>query len=127
MPTWTGEIMSDYKPAQVQGTISKMMTLSHSWRIQFDTQENVNPEVIAYFMKNVDRLGWITHSVNQIDSEHIVDLPPVKQYEGKTPSQRMRSVIFLLWSKDKNGHETFEGFYDWYMEKIIEKIKTKLI
>lgn len=45
--------------------------------------------------------------------------------EQKTPSQRMHSVLFLLWK-----HEGEQGdFHAWYaqrMEKLIDQIKSKL-
>jgi hypothetical protein len=44
----------------------------------------------------------------------------------KTQSQIMRNVIFRLWEKDNKGLD-FDSFYYLYTEKIINKIKEKLI
>ena len=45
--------------------------------------------------------------------------------EHKTPSQRMRAVLFLLWKEAKTD-EPFETFYGRRMQAIIEWLKTKL-
>lgn len=54
-----------------------------------------------------------------------VEIEEVKTDGLKTPSERLRSVIYVLWeqtTKDKN----FETFYIEIMDKIIEMIKKKL-
>lgn len=49
-----------------------------------------------------------------------------KDEEVKTPSARLRSVFYLLWTKDKQGHGDFEDFYDDKMEMLIEHYKNIL-
>lgn len=58
--------------------------------------------------------------------EKDVDVMQVqKEVVHKSPSQRMRSVMFLLWKQ--TGEELpFEVFYTTHMERIIEHLKTKL-
>lgn len=48
--------------------------------------------------------------------------------ELKTPSQRLRSCLFLLFKQEqkKGLKETFDTFYPRYMEKLIEYCKAKL-
>jgi hypothetical protein len=58
------------------------------------------------------------------------------QMDCKTPSARLRSVLFLLFKKKKEQHqrsalkdeptETFDTFYARKMEAIIEYCKTKI-
>ena len=43
----------------------------------------------------------------------------------KTPSQRLRAVMFLLWRQSGNTDD-FENFYRNSMEKIIDALKAKL-
>ena len=58
--------------------------------------------------------------------EKDVDVMKVeKEVIHKSPAQRMRSVIFLLW-KQTDEEMPFEIFYADTMEKIIEKLKSKL-
>lgn len=43
----------------------------------------------------------------------------------KSPSQRMRSVLFILWKQDNEGLEFLE-YYRRHMEKLIEFLKSKI-
>jgi len=44
----------------------------------------------------------------------------------KTPSQRMRNVLFLLFEQDHKGFSDFDSFYLDRMEKLIDLLKKKL-
>lgn len=48
-----------------------------------------------------------------------------KEMEGKTPCQRLRGVLFVLWKKE-GEKEAFEAFYSIHMEKLIELCKRKI-
>lgn len=48
-----------------------------------------------------------------------------REMEGKTPCQRLRGVLFVLWKK-QGEKEAFEAFYSQHMEKVIEWVKRKL-
>lgn len=45
--------------------------------------------------------------------------------DTKSPSQRMRSVLFILWKQDNEGLE-FPEYYRRHMEKLIEFLKSKI-
>lgn len=45
--------------------------------------------------------------------------------EQKTPSQRIRSVLFILWKQDGQPG-TFDTYYSAKTEKIIEALKAKI-
>jgi hypothetical protein len=58
-----------------------------------------------------------------------------KEMEGKTPSQRLRACLFVLWKETYPPGRilpvgerpiTFESFYAEQMEKIIEWVKRKI-
>lgn len=59
------------------------------------------------------------------------DEPTVEDYqidadlEQKSQSQRMRSVLFILWKQNPKGKE-FSDFYKEQMEKLIEFLKSKI-
>lgn len=44
----------------------------------------------------------------------------------KTPAQRLRSVLFVLWKQQGQKYRTFDAFYSTYLESIIDQIKEKL-
>jgi len=61
-----------------------------------------------------------------------LDAPPdemlniTKDVNVKTPSQRLRAVMYVWWSKQDNQQEKFEAFYERKMESIIDSIKSKI-
>lgn len=46
------------------------------------------------------------------------------KFEDKTPSQRLRAVLFVLW-KETDGTGEFDDFYRRRINSIIDKIKEK--
>lgn len=44
----------------------------------------------------------------------------------KSQGSRLRGVLFLLFEKDKEGHLTFDSFYQAKTNQIIEHYKSKL-
>ena len=120
--------MSEWKPAQVQGSINKMTVKSGgSVKIEFETQQNVSGDLIKYFSEQIDKYGWITHNAHQIEAEDIVDLPPLsKDPEKKSQSTRLRAVFFRLWQQNSEGFEDADEYYKDKMEKLIDHYKGKL-
>ena len=78
----------------------------------------------------IDRLigsrGFIHYSDRgELTQEEIETLDKIDiELEGKTKSQRLRSVLYVF-AKQK-GVEDFKSFYSDTMEKIIEHYKSKL-
>ena len=56
-----------------------------------------------------------------------LDKADVQIVNDKTPSQRLRGVIFRLWEQDHMGFNTADAHYAWYMEQLITEAKAKLI
>lgn len=46
--------------------------------------------------------------------------------EGKSPSQRLRNVLYRLWEQNNGGYEDFNLFYLNRIERLIEHYKQKL-
>lgn len=111
---------------QVQAQMVKGSSMSHrSLRLQFDTNENLTDEQMGKIMAWQDKLGWLSFSVLAIKPENLLNLPEPKSDESKSPSQRLRAVLFILWEqKGKEGD--FETFYRAKMESVINMIKEKL-
>jgi hypothetical protein len=57
------------------------------------------------------------------DNKEVVEVKG--KLEGKTPGQRLRSVIFVYW-KQKGEIGDFEQFYKKQIEKLIDKVKENL-
>lgn len=113
------------KPLQFPATITKLSTMSQSIRLNIDTMETLSDEQIGYLIKLVNKTGWFSYNVHQIENEDILDLPPIQKTDHKPPSQRMRAVIYRIWEKE-NSEKDFNSYYEWYMNLIIDKLKDKL-
>lgn len=57
--------------------------------------------------------------LNQVDAIEI-DLG------GKTPSKRMRNVLFRCYENDNEGYGEFDTYYKTKMEKFIKELKNNL-
>jgi len=44
----------------------------------------------------------------------------------KTPSARLRAVLYRIWEVDNKGYEDFNLFYLYEMERIIKHFKSKI-
>lgn len=45
---------------------------------------------------------------------------------GKTPSERLHSVLYVLWKNEPQGYEDFNLYYEYKMNQIINHFKSKL-
>ena len=114
----------------IPGEITKITTLAHnSMRLQIDSQENVLPELVSQIFQMTDKVGYFCFLPEErpIAAEEVIDLPQIKldDDEVKTPSQRLRGVIYL-YAKQRKEADT-ELFYRRCMEKFIKNIKEKLL
>lgn len=62
--------------------------------------------------------------ISQRDLDQVDKLDP--EFEGKTQSQRIRSVLFILFSQSNEGFKDFDAYYKNKTEKYIEHLKTKI-
>jgi hypothetical protein len=120
---------------QVPATLTKVTTMVHHLRLQYDTQETLTNEHKAQLFEWHNQLGWLNFAIHQIEPEDIKDLPRIApQNELKSPSQRLRAVLFLIWKKTyyeqkehgETSEKTFEKYYEFQMEKIIDHYKESL-
>lgn len=63
-----------------------------------------------------------TISQKEIDQVNALDA----EVEGKTPSQRLRNVIYILFTQTPEGYTDFDSFYKYKMSVIIDHLKSKL-
>ena len=106
--------------AQVMGVVPKV---DGSLSLRFITQEMTNDEKVLV-MNYMGSQGWLLFQENQFKEEDVPagDAPTD---ELKSPSQRLRAVMFLLWSRRADKTD-FEAYYRQHMEIIIDQLKEKL-
>ncbi|MEK6885165.1 MAG: hypothetical protein AABY22_36375 [Nanoarchaeota archaeon] len=91
--------------------------------IGFSTQE-MSPEDKLIVTELYQTFGWLAFKENSID---VFDMPKEDaEDKNKTPSKRLRSVLYVLSQQQGVPKEKFELFYREKMEKIIDWAKSKL-
>ena len=122
-----------------EGGIDKVSTLADgSLRVYLGTPELSNETMVNLFGL-IKKPGYILISTNTVNQEQIDAVEKATtnaEFSEKTPSQRMRGVMYKLWEKTQpktlNGdsgemeYVDFELFYKRQMNKIIDHFKTKL-
>ena len=122
-----------------EGGIDKVSTLADgSLRIYIGTPELSNETMVNVFSL-IKRPGYVLISTNPLNQNQVdaVEQATVNaEFNEKTPSQRLRAVVFKLWEKTQpkqiNGdsgnmeYVEFDLFYKRKMNEIINHLKTKL-
>jgi hypothetical protein len=109
-------------PAIFSGIQSKV---DGSYKLTFNTRELSGTDA-AVLLGMANKEAWVLIAPD--DSLDSVDVPKAKPDSGtgqKTPGQRLRAILFILWSQvGKPGD--FEDYYRQRLERIIEQFKAKL-
>jgi len=121
-----------------EGGIDKVSTLADgSLRVYVGTPELSNETMVNVFSL-IKKPGFVLISANAINQDQIDAVEKAStnaEFSEKTPSQRMRGVLYRLWEKTQpktmNGdgvmeYVDFDLFYKRQMNKMIDHFKTKL-
>ena len=121
-----------------EGGIDKVSTLADgSLRVYVGTPELSSETMVSVFSL-IKKPGFVLISANAINQDQIDAVEKATtnaEFSEKTPSQRMRGVLYRLWEKTQpktmNGdgvmeYVDFDLFYKRQMNKIIDHFKTKL-
>lgn len=98
-------------------------------KISFETQEPTAEQMQEIAMNN-QKYGYLVFSGNQLSDEQLLEIEKSKNdlYDSsKTPSKRLRNVLYIWWQKDNKGYKEFNDYYLYQMERIINNVKDKLI
>ena len=100
-----------------------------SVKIVMGTYElNTQSSVKLFDLRKSEALMYL--SSDNISQEELDALDGFKldseKTDGKTPSQRLRAVLFVYWKQHKQKEIEFDIFYVRYMNRLIDQIKEKL-
>jgi hypothetical protein len=115
--------MSNAKLIQVPAILKGVSTLADGGVSMRFTTGEMSPEQMAVIMEFAGQYGWMLFA-----SEEIHEIPkeaPHRESGAKTPSQRLRSTLYVLWS-EKYTDIPFDNWYTAQVEKIIDRIKKEL-
>ena len=113
---------------QFPASINKVETLvDRTLKMTINTPELGSEDMAKLFgYRNME--GWLIFKPTKIEESDIAKIPEeVKEFKtDKTPSQRLRNVIYMVWKNNTNRKESFNDFYQRHIEKIINQYKEKL-
>ena len=111
----------------ITGTVESLSTRQdNTVVVKFGTQEMESSEAgkLFHFRNKYCKLLLTDDNISELESE-LVAASAIKSSKQKTPSQRMRAVLFRVF--EQTGLEIdFEQYYVTEMERIIEHYKSKL-
>lgn len=115
------------KPIQVPATLSGVSTLKDGGvTIRFQTQELTASEKAVVF-DYLDKFGWLLFAETEHQPHDIDELEAIrKDTGGKSPSQRLRAALYVLYKQQADTSISFEQYYGQMMEKVIDNVKSRL-
>jgi len=99
-----------------------------SLKLVFETNEPT-PEQIADVQQSLMKSGYLAFSTENFSASDQKFLSEIKvDYDdpNKTPSKRLRGVLYRNYEQDNKGYKTFEDYYRSQMEMLIVHFKGKL-
>jgi hypothetical protein len=111
-------------PGQIEGITSRK---DKTVRVTFGTQELSPMEAASIFELN-QSFCYVAIKKEHFKSEESDMFDTLKtDLEGyKTPSQRLRAILFRNYEQNNEGYKDFTTYYLAKMEKVCEHYKSKL-
>jgi len=110
------------------GAISKIETTSdRGLKFTWYTQELPSQDMTTFFSfswKQVFFCMW-ENPINEMP-ENLWKSLTEKPSKWKTPAQRVRNALYMLWDYDNHWYDNFEKFYVYRMDKIEHWILEKV-
>jgi hypothetical protein len=97
-------------------------------KIVFDCNE-LTPEQTLGVAGSLQQFGYLAFKNEPFknnEKEVIENLKADYEEKGKSPSQRLRGVMFVSYEQNQEGYKTFVDYYNAKMETIINHYKSKL-
>ena len=111
-----------------EGGVNKVSTLADgSVSINIHTQE-LNDETMMRIFNLRKKPGMVLISSGDITKQEIEAVENFSsdyEFNGKTPSQRLRGVLYRVWEQGKQEYD-FAIWYDSQLTRIINKYKALL-
>lgn len=114
-----------------EGGVAKVSTLADgSLSLTIHTQELPEETMMRVFQLRKKPGMVLISSDDKITEEElnaVEEFTTDYEFNGKTPSQRLRAVLYRVWESSPKAQEfDFTLWYDAQMNRIIEKYKTAI-
>ena len=111
-------------PAQIEGLASRK---DKTIKVTFGTQELSPADAAQVFQLN-QKFCYIAIKEESFQQDELDNLDSVKTdlETNKTPSQRLRGILYVSYQQDNEGFKDFMTYYVSKMDKLCEHFKSKL-
>lgn len=108
--------------------IEKISTRKDNTLVVNIATNEMSPSKVGMLMSLHNKMGYVAINDEKFTGKQEEAISGLKSDTkiGKTPSQRLRAVLYLVWKSNKEGFETSDTHYEHYLEKVIEHYKTKI-
>lgn len=116
-----------FKGALLSAIVEKLSTLKDgSITVTIHTQE-MSPAKSAELFELRGKLAAVYISPAEITSKELSLVDTIEpDLPGKTPSQRMRNVLWILFKQDAEGYKDFPPYYEAKMNQYIDGLKQNI-
>jgi hypothetical protein len=97
-------------------------------KLVFETNEPT-PEQFLGIGQTVQQHGYLafkTSPFKEAEKRAIEEADELEEDNNKTPSKRLRSVLYVAFSADNKGYQNFDSYYRGRMEEMINIVKGEL-
>ena len=97
-------------------------------KINFETNE-LNSQELLGIVENLGSYGYLAFKkepFNEKERQQIESIETNLEDSVKTPSQRLRAVLYRNYERDAQGFKSFATYYEHNMEIILNHFKSKL-
>lgn len=115
--------MSKFNTASVIESVSTRA--DGTIKIVIGTQET-SPEQMAALFALKGGQGWFLFSENKIQEQDIPEEPSPEFKSDKSPSERLRAVLYVYWQTNTAMKKPFNTWYKDWIEGKIKEIKDYL-
>ncbi len=114
-------------PCSIEGVSTRK---DKTLKVVIETQE-LTPDKIAHLMSLwVNGYGIMCFKGEQFSQDEQELMNSIKlsaeELGAKTPSERLRNTLYVLFRDNPKGFQTFDSFYLNHMEEIIKMVKRRL-
>lgn len=111
---------------KIQSTLTKISSLEdRSFKVTMTTQE-LSDEQGSELIKLNGRFGFLLFSETPVQDTDVPEFSPDMVDSKKSPSERLRGVMYLNWKENSDQKTDFNQVYLSQMEKLINFYKEKL-
>ena len=100
-----------------------------TWKITLGTNE-LTPDQVLGLSGYLNKFCFAALKSDEFKSKEIETVENLKsdfEDTGKSPAQRLRNVLFILYKQDQEGYTMFDDYYKHKMEGFIEHLKGKIL